>query len=586
MTDESPPSRRSARQAVPKATSVTSERSRRLENETRSGTRRLPDVQTRQSYAYGDNQTPALPEVLASQNKQSIQSMAGHIEDGQEDDDEEEDDDEDEDGISENPQDDSQLTDIPEEDSASEEAGPSSPPSNFPSELPDQSYNWERGLRRVRPALPPPQIPEAFSPFEGARETMSRIASRVVASTRTGSNAAITWLNAIATTTYHWLIKQAQAVYASMRRMPSPAIGAILAIVLGVVLALGVLTTTACFSYSRIGCDMIPTTGYGQSIHTGFQTICGDCRSLSGPIDLRNLTSADLSILSASLDGINKKIHDLERRLSYRIDSKHASLDSDLVSLKQQQAALTNHLADHVDSQSGPMGGNVASPLIPRINFFAPSNGAVVDPLRSSPTKDKLDTLFLRVLKRAVGVVKHQANPPSTALIAWHDVGDCWCASNVEAGDFIRLAVSTKEMLYPTELVIEHFPAAGNLDRSSTPRKLELWADFAHFNAEEWSQLQLSDMQEGNVLGPRYARIGTLKYDIAARGNHVQSSTLSVNQYGMLHYAKNFVLRITSNYGGDNVCLYRVRLHGQPIAAPEWGRTDDWYAQQGYAEDD
>lgn len=180
----------------------------------------------------------------------------------------------------------------------------------------------------------------------------------------------------------------------------------------------------------------------------------------------------------------------------------------------------------------------------------------------------------------------HYANSPATALTAWHDYGDCWCAADQpkfgELGqDFVRLSLSTNEMIYPSELVVEHVPSAANPTREATPRKIELWADFSHLNDDEWRQLKLDDMQQGNVLGPNWAKVGKMKYDVS-RSNHVQTGLLDVNQYELQHTAQHFMVRVTANYGGKNVCLYRVRLHGRPVSAPEAGNTEEWLERMGY----
>jgi hypothetical protein len=611
-TGATPPGRRSGRKAAQKAaSSIASTRTRRtgLGRASLGEGDHLPDVQTQTSYAYGAKEGPVMPDTLATVSKYSIAEMANHIEEAIDVDTDEasdqqlqQDDEEDqmEDQITvqdprrqDDPQDSSQLTDIPEEDSESEVPEPSSPPSAFPSDMPDQSYAYERGVRGVRRLPPrrlspdqlhntprrqppPPTRPypivntESVSPFTTAAKTkVHQVGSQLDDAFRSLCRR---------------LVQVANATAQSIRKMPLSALRNSLLVVLGTLVFLVMLASSVCFAYGRLGCDLAPTTSLGQSIHSGFQIICGSCQTFNGPIDLSNITPGDFAKMSAALDGINKKVGDLERRLSYRIDNKYSSLDSELTSLRQQQAALTNHLADHVDSQSSPSSGYVASPLIPKVNFFAPSNGAVINVVKTSPTKDRVDSLPLRVLRRCLRVVQQRANPPVTALVAWQDAGDCWCAANAASGDFVRLAVSTKEMLYPVELVVEHLPASGNLDRGSMPKQMELWADFSHLNEAEWEALQLNHKQEGNVLGPMFARIGFMKYDASGSSSHVQSFQLEVNRHDMMYSSKNFVLRVTSNYGGENVCLYRVRLHGQPVAAPNAGMVDHWYEQQGYQE--
>ena len=177
---------------------------------------------------------------------------------------------------------------------------------------------------------------------------------------------------------------------------------------------------------------------------------------------------------------------------------------------------------------------------------------------------------------------------PTTALAPWHDVGDCWCAATADEGDYVRLHVPTHEYIYPTEVIVEHFPSAGTRDPGTAPRNLELWADFSGMKIEERERLEIPKMQESNVLDAQFAQLGVMQYDASPDVSHVQTFRLNVNQRELLHYAKTFVLRVTSTYGADNACLYRIRLHGVPIDAStsDGEGSQDYYQRQGYISDD
>lgn len=481
----------------------------------------------------------------------------------------------------------SQLSDVSEESDKEDESSQISQPSQFPSGLVDHSYNYERGVRRIQPIQIRTHAPRPFTPIKKLCQKTKEAAVR--AATSIAKTAGV-----VSNTSRRMLVRAGEksavtthSALKSLSRIPLSTILSIMALTLALTLAAGTFAATVCFLYQRIGCNVIPSTGLGLSVHSGLQTICGDCANSAATFDFSNIASEDIAKISSTLNSINNKIQDLERRLSYRIDANQAALEKDLLTLKHQQNALSNHLADHVDEQSGSTGGNVASPLMPKINFFAPDNGATIDLYRTTPTKARYSHVLSRIVKRLLGLTRHDINPPTTALTAWQDVGDCWCAANAPTGqDFVRLAILTKEMMYPTELIIEHYPASGNPFRQTTPRRIELWADFGHMDEDEWKMLELHNLQEGNVLGPTYAKIGSMKYDATGRTSHLQTGVLDVNQFGMFHYAQKYVVRVISNHGGNNVCMYRVRLHGHSFDAPDVGNVDEWYQKQGYETED
>ncbi|RMD43817.1 hypothetical protein DV735_g1321, partial [Chaetothyriales sp. CBS 134920] len=267
--------------------------------------------------------------------------------------------------------------------------------------------------------------------------------------------------------------------------------------------------------------------------------------------------------LSQRILHITNQINLLESRLGHKFDRQQSELEAQVESLKEHQIEMSTQIADlevrHQQQHPSALATSdgVASPLLPRVNFFAPSNGAIVDPRRSSPTKAKAMSLMKRATLRALGITQTVSKGPMTALEPWQDVGDCWCAASRDQGDYIRLHVTTLDYIYPTDLVLEHFPPSGSLRPGTTPKDLELWASVADLSEEERARLRIAELQQDNedinVLGPDFARLG--------------SFTLPANQRGadLMLRAREFVLRVTSTYGADNACLYRVRLHGQRV---------------------
>ena len=553
----------------------------------------LPELQTAQSYAYGSSKIPGLPEQLVARDRMTLQDMADKIETGVEQagrrvkghvqevqatvevngpagrtrgrtsrESSSEPSQEPESKVgkprvekeqrtaawAESLEDD-QLEDVPEEDDSESEAQEDesrrdTEPSSFPEGLYERSYNYERGVRKSRPAPQPDGDTESF----GRR--LRRAIKRILTLTRET-------LSHIMAATADWFARVSRSIATAIRELPDSSIFSTTVKMLVATLLLGTISFLFCSVYTRT-CDSASTSLIGMNL----QKFCGTCTAPTSIYDLSQSDSKDLSKLSSTLAQINKQIADLERRLTSKIDSKHNAVESEMDSLRRQQADLTNHLANIQYHGSSPS-DTIASPLMSQVNFFAPSNGAIINYQSTSPTRQKTESLPLRVLKSAFRIHKYTALSPITALEAWHDVGDCWCASDVAAGqDHIRLSVSTRELIYPTELILEHYPAAGSLDPTTAPKEVEVWADFSHIDGFTWKRLGLGDMQQGNVLGDKYVLVGTGEYKVGRGSHHVQAFRLDVNQQGLFHHARSFTLRVKSSWGSEHVCLYRVRLHG------------------------
>lgn len=587
----------------------------------------LPELQTQQSYAYGATKTPNLPEQLGSKDPGSLRQIADHIDDGVEDADEQLQSQATQrrDKIDSSPPvdparrvssqqpmqaptetsrrasrplvaqpsskdkqarieawadslEDSELDDIPEEeDNLSEEPDDAThkdtEPSSFPSINLDHSYNYERGLRKPRPAF----VEQIQGPSLMHRSRASMTAAILGAQGSIGS----AW-----TSLSVWTGRMGNATATAVKEIPDSSLVAGTVTLLVATLLILITGFLFCSLYTRLLCDPTSTS----VVATNLQRFCGSCTVAAPMFDLSPQDSQDLGKITTALSALNQQIQSIERRLSLKIESKQAALKSEMDGLKQQHDTLSTHLHNMQYSQPAQLESSIASPLIPKINFFAPSNGALVHPLRSSPTRARQRSLPARFLLRMTGLTKYQANPPVTALEPWQDIGDCWCGPDVpsdSAQDVLRLAVTTREMLYPTELVIEHFPAEGSLRPDTAPKTLQLWADFGHLSFDEWQKLRLSDMQEENMLGNRHAKLGDMEYVSDPGSNHVQRFRLNVNQHGLLYHARDFIIRVKENYGAEFGCLYRVRLHGLPLSAKEaTQQSDGWADGSSYDTDD
>ena len=158
---------------------------------------------------------------------------------------------------------------------------------------------------------------------------------------------------------------------------------------------------------------------------------------------------------------------------------------------------------------------------------------------------------------------KYQSHPPSEALRAWEEVGDCWCAAAGQG--YAQLVVMMREKVYPTEVVIEHAPSDTSPSPGTAPKDLEIWADFSHLSPEEFVDAGLDKLSHDTLLPRSFARIGKMVYKAGEGAPPVQTFTLDINQDQKTYATQKIVFRAISNYGAEHTCFYRVRLHGAPL---------------------
>lgn len=540
----------------------------------------------------------------------------------------------------------SHLDDISEVDSpaqsSSERDREVSLPSSFPDGSFDHSYSYEKGERG--PRLPQPKDfrqPHSRSPprsqpqaTQGQR-LRSHLESRkmqdgdsppsrapgLVLGLRNGVTRLWALSKQIIGGLCSYVLRILRTMQISLAELPDSPVLSMLFKAIFTGIFISTLSFMFCLGFAQY-CDSSSTSIVSQTL----QSICGTC-SASATLPTWNVSDpSDVQQLLDALKQTHTQIAQVESRLNSRISLNHASLSSDASTLRSHQEALelqirrlskTQHSLESTSSL-----GEVTSPLIPRINFFSPANGAVIIPRLTSPTLAQKFFFPIAVGLRALGIRKYLSPPPVTALESWLDEGDCWCAAAPPAKnagssrgggqDSVRLAIQISHEIYPTELVVEHYPATGSLEPGTAPKDIELWADFSKLNFEEWAQLHIQDLidespDQSFVPGQSgsqktWARIGMASYQIStsqevvgiethelgadetygslrqqsipaiksseAHGqaqNHVQRFNLGINQNGLLHFADRYMVRVTSNHGAPHTCLYRVRLHGQPV---------------------
>lgn len=190
-----------------------------------------------------------------------------------------------------------------------------------------------------------------------------------------------------------------------------------------------------------------------------------------------------------------------------------------------------------------------------KANYFSTGLGANIISGITSPTLASNTGPFLRALQR---VVSPRNNAPLTALQTWDEPGDCWCAAQSDSGK-TQLGIQLGEPMYPTQLTIEHLPrsSAPGEDISSAPQNIELWVQ-----SDEPALVRFAFDGDRCDDGPEgWQCLGKVRYDRSG-ANHVQTFLLDGEAQEPV---SKVMLRVTTNWGADHTCLYRVRLHGKGL---------------------
>ena len=222
--------------------------------------------------------------------------------------------------------------------------------------------------------------------------------------------------------------------------------------------------------------------------------------------------------------------------------------------------------------------------IIHQVNWFAPANGAVVNPRLSSPVYATCqDPKSLPWYERLMGASR--CTPAShmhgQALRPWSEPDDFFCAA--PSGGRLQLGVIVQRPVAPTELIIEHIPRSAALHIGSAPKDVELWVKLPDtvVRRSVLKALALDDDGMDVLDGPSahvpesekalykdYRRIGRWTYNIW-KDHHIQGFQIAVDLQDLGVKVTDFALRVYSNWeaeGRGPVCIYRARLHGHDMS--------------------
>lgn len=227
-----------------------------------------------------------------------------------------------------------------------------------------------------------------------------------------------------------------------------------------------------------------------------------------------------------------------------------------------------------------------------RTNFLSLGMGVIIDPHRTSPSSRIKQSYYEKMFP---GSMSRKPQPALTALTPWQDVGECWC-SKPRRG-MSQLSVLLQQRIVPEEVVVEHIPKGATIRPEVAPRDMELWVRFAivdgaadtpwHQGLAHLSRQSTPLIREGfslhdtvietlklaypgqpesafygdPLLGLSFYRVGQWTYDIN-RPHHVQTFGLDAVLDMPSLRVDHVVIRAKTNWGADDTCFYRVKLHG------------------------
>ncbi len=134
------------------------------------------------------------------------------------------------------------------------------------------------------------------------------------------------------------------------------------------------------------------------------------------------------------------------------------------------------------------------------------------------------------------------------------------------------MGISLPEHLYPTSVTIDYVPLARIEENGRAPRTMRLWGALeGAANEEQYASAVITsasfwrqDTAPPIMSGDNFALLAEFEYDIYA-ANHVQTFAIFRHIQDTKLTFGVYVLEVVDNWGKDETCIHRVRLHGRAV---------------------
>lgn len=164
-------------------------------------------------------------------------------------------------------------------------------------------------------------------------------------------------------------------------------------------------------------------------------------------------------------------------------------------------------------------------------------------------------------------------NSPEAALNDDLRIGQCWLVENKT----LQLGVALHAFIRPTHVTVDHIPLEIAADIGRAPRKILVWGLIeGPSNLAQHRSLVADGVplyppglhRYGPPLadGKLFVLLASFEYDIYAPF-HIQSFPLDSAIVASNLYFGVIVFEVLDNWGADQTCIYRFRVHGNEVIA-------------------
>ena len=144
--------------------------------------------------------------------------------------------------------------------------------------------------------------------------------------------------------------------------------------------------------------------------------------------------------------------------------------------------------------------------------------------------------------------------------------GRCWAFD----GSRGQVGIRVPTRIRPTAITIDHVPRQVADDPQQAPHRLRLWAAVdGEANKEKFAKYTASSppaVANGPLIthGYTFMHLADFRYDLDM-ANPVQTFSIHPQAQALGMDFGVFVVEVLDNWGGSLTCVYRIRLHGEPV---------------------